>query len=95
MRLFLVTAACAAALALPVLADPTAPPTGDAPNTTATVPATTASKAEPDVICKMKQVTGSRFGVKVCTTKVQRDEQAAQARDMLAARPEATKPPGS
>jgi hypothetical protein len=102
VRLFLITAACAAALALPVLADPTAPAapsTGDtpaaAPTATAAAPASTPAKAEPDVVCKMKQVTGSRFGVKVCTTKAQRDDQAAQARDLLAQRPDANRPPGS
>lgn len=101
VRLLLITAACAAALALPVLADPTTPTepsTGDTPAAAPAAvpaPAPTAPKADEGVICKMKPVTGTRFTKKVCTTKAERDEQAAQGRDLLASRPDAQKPPGS
>lgn len=104
MRLLLVTAACAAAFALPVLADqtaPSAPAVGDAPaattpTTTAVAPATTPTKTDEGVICKMKEVTGTRFSKKVCTTKAQRDEEAAQGRAMLGStHPDANRPPGS
>jgi hypothetical protein len=99
VRLLLITAACAAAFALPVLADQPTPPTGGGP-AAATAPAASTttspvSKTDEGIICKMKQVTGSRFGVKVCTTKAQREVEAQNARDMLAARAMADKPPGS
>lgn len=99
MRLFFVTAACAAALALPALAAPASPATGStpaaAPATGAAPASTTTPKADEGVICKMKPVTGTRFSKKVCTTKAQRDEEAAQGRDMLGStRPDASKPPG-
>lgn len=99
MRLLLVTAACAAAFALPVLADPTTPAASDTPTatpaSTAAPASTTAPKADEGLICKMKPVTGTRFSKKVCTTKAQRDQEAAEARDMLGStRPDASKPPG-
>lgn len=93
MRLFLVTAACAAAFALPVLADQTPPASGGGSPTSA--PASTTAKADEGVICKMKEVTGTRFTKKVCTTKAQRDEQAALGREVLDAKPRADKLPGS
>ncbi len=100
MRLLLVTAACAVALALPAFADQTAaaaPSTGDTPAIAPTgAPAATPPKADEGVICKMKEVTGTRFSKKVCTTKAQRDEQAAQGRDLLGStHPELNKAPGS
>lgn len=100
MRLFFVTAACAAALALPALADPATPSTGAAPAATpatgAAPASTSAPKADEGIVCKMKAVTGTRFSKKVCTTKAQRDEEAAQGRDALGASThvEVSKPAG-
>ncbi len=102
MRLLLATA-FVAALAMPAFADPTttSPAAPAAPTATvpapapAATPAPTATKEDEGVICKMKQVTGSRFGVKVCTTKAERENQAQSARDMLAARAMAAPIPGS
>ena len=98
MRLLLVTAACAAALALPALADataPAAPTAGDSPTAASATGVKPAPKADEGVICKMKPVTGTRFSKKVCTTQAERDEQAAQGRDLLSGpRADAQKPPG-
>ncbi|MDQ0463011.1 hypothetical protein QO010_000759 [Caulobacter ginsengisoli] len=97
MRLLLVTAACAAAFALPVLADQPTPAASGPANATASTatPASTAPKVDEGVICKMKQITGTRFSKKVCTTQAERDQQAAQGRDLLSGpRADASKPPG-
>ena len=38
---------------------------------------------EPDQVCRMEPVLGSRFGRRVCRNRVQSAEEAAESREML------------